>query len=73
MGQGGRVDGPQQAAASGGSQAILAAALGRGEDLFLVRAEQEAEPRDYERLPESVEAFIYAAMSRLMARRLVRR
>jgi hypothetical protein len=25
---------------------------------------------DYERLPESSEAFIYAAMSRLMARRL---
>jgi putative transposase len=28
--------------------------------------------KDYERLPESAEAFIYAAMSRLMARRLVR-
>jgi putative transposase len=27
---------------------------------------------DYERLPESSEAFIYAAMSRLMVRRLVR-
>jgi putative transposase len=27
---------------------------------------------DYERLPESAEAFIYAAMSRLMARRLAR-
>ena len=26
--------------------------------------------KDYERLPESAEAFIYAAMSRLMARRL---
>jgi putative transposase len=28
--------------------------------------------KDYERLPESSEAFIYAAMSRLMTRRLVR-
>jgi putative transposase len=28
--------------------------------------------KDYERLPESAEAFIYAAMSRLMARRLAR-
>jgi len=28
--------------------------------------------KDYERLPESVEAFIYVAMSRLMARRLAR-
>jgi hypothetical protein len=27
---------------------------------------------DYERLPETGEAFIYAAMSRLMARRLAR-
>jgi hypothetical protein len=27
---------------------------------------------DYERLPESSEAFIYAAMSRPMARRLAR-
>ena len=26
--------------------------------------------KDYERLPESVEAFIYVAMSRLMVRRL---
>ena len=28
--------------------------------------------KDYERLPETAEAFIYAAMSRLMARRLAR-
>ena len=28
--------------------------------------------KDYERLPETGEAFIYAAMSRLMARRLAR-
>ena len=27
---------------------------------------------DYERLPETGEAFIYTAMSRLMARRLAR-
>jgi hypothetical protein len=27
---------------------------------------------DYERLPETGEAFIYVAMSRLMARRLAR-
>jgi hypothetical protein len=29
--------------------------------------------KDYERLPESGEAFIYAAMSRLMVKRLARR
>ena len=28
--------------------------------------------KDYERLPESAEAFIYVAMSRLMTRRLAR-
>jgi transposase len=28
--------------------------------------------KDYERLPESSEAFIYVAVSRLMARRLAR-
>jgi hypothetical protein len=38
----------------------------------LVGTEQEDEPSDYERLLESGEAFIYAAMSRLMARRLAR-
>jgi hypothetical protein len=28
--------------------------------------------KDYERLPESSEAFVYVAMTRLMARRLTR-
>jgi putative transposase len=28
--------------------------------------------KDYERLPESSEAFVYVAMTRLMVRRLVR-
>jgi hypothetical protein len=41
-----------------------------GEDIVVALSEQEDEPMDYERLPESSEAFIYAAMSRLMARRL---
>ena len=46
--------------------------MDRGADLLLALSEQEAELRDYERLPESGEAFIYVAMSRLMARRLAR-
>ena len=29
--------------------------------------------KDYERVPESSEAFVYVAMTRLMARRLARR
>jgi hypothetical protein len=38
----------------------------------MVGPEQEDELRDYERLPQSAEAFIYVAMSRLMVRRLAR-
>jgi hypothetical protein len=52
--------------------ALPAEEMDRREDLFLVGAQQEDELRDYERLPETGEAFIYAAMSRLMARRLAR-
>jgi putative transposase len=43
-----------------------------GANLFLVGSKQEDEPMDYERLAESAEAFIYVAMSRLIARRLAR-
>ena len=50
----------------------IAPQMGGGEDLLVALSEQEDELRDYERLPESAEAFIYAAMSRLMARRLAR-
>jgi hypothetical protein len=50
----------------------VAEEVGCGEDLLLALSEQEDELRDYERLPESSEAFVYAAMSRLMVRRLAR-
>jgi hypothetical protein len=43
-----------------------------GADDRLDRPPQAHELRDYERLPESAEAFIYVAMSRLMLRRLAR-
>jgi hypothetical protein len=46
--------------------------VGGGEDLFLDLSEQEDEPLDYERPCASAEAFIYAAMIRLMVRRLAR-
>jgi hypothetical protein len=46
--------------------------VGGGTHFFLDGPEQEDELRDYERLTESSEAFIYVAMSRLMARRLAR-
>jgi transposase len=48
------------------------AQMGRGEDVLVDLSEQEDEPMDYERLAESSEAFVYAAMTRLMVRRLAR-
>jgi hypothetical protein len=44
--------------------------MGGAEDVFLNRLQQEDELRDYERLCASGEAFVYAAMIRLMMRRL---
>ena len=46
--------------------------VGGGADDRLDRAEQEDELMDYERLCASGEALVYAAMIRLMSRRLVR-
>jgi hypothetical protein len=39
---------------------------------LLVTLSEQAASRDYERLCATAEAFIYVAMSRLMARRLAR-
>ena len=41
-----------------------------GTHVFLDGPEQRRMSKDYERLTEGSEAFIYVAMSRLMARRL---
>src|SRR5918993_851795 len=49
-----------------------ASALGGGTDDFLDRPAKEDELRDYERLCASGEALVYAAMIRLMLRRLAR-
>jgi hypothetical protein len=46
--------------------------VGGREDILVGRPEPQDELRDYERLPESSEAFIYVAMIRLMVRRLAR-
>jgi hypothetical protein len=46
--------------------------MGSGTDYFLDRPEQEDELRDYERLCASGVSLVYAAMIRLMTRRLTR-
>ena len=46
--------------------------LGSGADILLDSPQQKDELRDYERLTETSEAFIYVAMSRLMVKRLAR-
>jgi transposase len=46
--------------------------MGGGEDLLVGLGQNRRMSKDYERLPESSEAFVYAAMSRLMVRRLAR-
>jgi transposase len=59
------------------SQKGKSAPLGAGlrwvvERTFSWLSQNRRMSKDYERLPESAEAFIYVAMSRLMARRLAR-
>ena len=46
--------------------------VGGGTDAVMDRPEQEDELRDYEQLCASGEALMYAAMIRLMTRRLAR-
>jgi len=50
----------------------IAEEVGGRADLLLVGPEQKDELRYYERLWASAEAFVYAAMIRLMVRRLAR-
>ena len=71
VGQGGRKGGLAEVDAAK-RLSSSSAQMGRGEDLLLALSEQEDEPMDYERLAESSEAFVYAAMTRLMVRRLAR-
>ena len=46
--------------------------MGGGKNLFLDRPQNRRMSKDYERLTETSEAFIYVAMSRLMVKRLAR-
>jgi hypothetical protein len=43
--------------------------MGCGEDILVDRPESQVE-KDYEKLAATSEAFVYVAMTRLMARRL---
>jgi transposase len=49
-----------------------APALGAREDLCVAEPQVRRLSKDYERLPETAEAMIYGAMSRIMVRRLAR-
>ena len=71
MGQGGQEGRLEKAHATARIRAF-SSQVGGGEDLLLALTEQEDEPMDYERLPETGETFIYVAMSRLMLRHLAR-
>ena len=71
MGKGGQEDRLAEVHAAARIRGF-APAVGSGEDLFLAGAKQEDELMDYERLCASAEAFVYAAMIRLMVRRLAR-
>jgi hypothetical protein len=57
--------------ASQGLRSVAEKVGGRADDR-LDRSEQEDEPMDYERSCASGEALVYAAMIRLMTRRLAR-
>ncbi len=48
-------------------------AVGVVERTFAWLGQNRRMSKDYERLPESSEAFVYVAMRRLMARRLTRK
>jgi len=50
----------------------LGEAVGGGAVLRLALPQSPYEPRDYERLCATGEAFVYVAMTRLMVRRLAR-
>jgi hypothetical protein len=71
MGQRGRGRGLAEAITLQGLPGF-AEAVGGGTDDFLDRPAKEDEPMDYERLCASAEALVYAAMIRLMTRRLAR-
>ena len=63
---------PEEVHARKRSQDVLAQEMGSAENVLSWLGQNRRLSKDYERLAESSEAFIYAAMSRLMARRLAR-
>jgi hypothetical protein len=74
VGQRGRSsDRLEEATASEGLRGLLTEEMGGGAHLLVLRPKNRRMSKDYERLRESSEAFIYVAMSRLMVRRLAHR
>ena len=71
VGQRGCQRGLAEAHATAGIRRV-ATSVGRRANVFLDRAEQEDELRDYERLTATSKSFIYVAMTRVMVGRLAR-
>ena len=71
VGQGGGVDGSEEVLTPGGARTFLPRRW-VVERTFSWLSQNRRMSKDYERLPETGEALIYGAMSRLMARRLAR-
>jgi transposase len=72
MGQGGQEEGGLARADAAARVRGLTPQVGGGEDLLSWLGQNRRMSKDYERLCASAEAFIYAAMIRLMVRRLAR-
>jgi transposase len=71
VGQGGQAGGLAEAYAAGRVRGF-AKEVGGGADLLSWLGQNRRISKDYERLCASAEAFVYAAMIGLMARRLAR-
>ena len=72
VGQRGSPNRPEEAVGGDRPEALSAEEMDSRADALAWLGQNRRLSKDYERLPESGEAFIYVAMSRLMLRRLAR-
>jgi hypothetical protein len=72
VGQGGHKGGLAKDHAAEGFPGAAEKKMGGGENLRMDKPQPRRMAKDYERLCATGEAFVYAAMTRLMVRRLAR-